>query len=158
MKLTQEERIEYLSILERLKKAENDEALAEEKYIELAIAQTNLVRAELDLFIRRIKMRQGAQCVQIKGGSLLVCMKYQISFIDAGAKTQIGLMVTVIGLVAYYKLDFLFWNCTICRLADISSAAMERISTIGLVWFNQTKFLFCFPIWKNKTQFGTEEF
>lgn len=57
MKLTQEERIEYLSILERLKKAENDEALAEEKYIELAIAQTNLVRAELDLFIRRIKMR-----------------------------------------------------------------------------------------------------
>ena len=57
MKLTQEERIEYLSILERLKKAESDEALAEEKYIELAIAQTNLVRAELDLFIRRIKMR-----------------------------------------------------------------------------------------------------
>ena len=57
MKLTQEERLEYLSILDRLKKADNDEALAEEKYIELAIAQTNLVRAELDLFIRRIKMR-----------------------------------------------------------------------------------------------------
>ena len=57
MKLTQEERIEYLSILERLKEAEKVEALVEEDYIELAIAQTNLVRAELDLFIRRIKMR-----------------------------------------------------------------------------------------------------
>ena len=65
--------------------------------------------------------------------SLLVCMKYLISFIDAGVRTQIGLMATAIGLLAYYKRDFHFSSCTTCQSTGTSCAAMAKISMTGLV-------------------------
>ena len=70
---------------------------------------------------------------KIKKGQFVVCMKFLISSIDAGARTQIGLMATVIGLLAYFKRDFHFSSCTTCQSTGTSCAAMAKIFMIGLV-------------------------
>ena len=56
MKLTKDQKEQYLDILERLKNAQNNEDWADEEYIELAVLKTNLVQMELDLFLRTVKM------------------------------------------------------------------------------------------------------
>lgn len=58
MKLTKDQKEQYLDILERLKNAQNNEDWADEKYIELAVLKTNLVQMELDLFLRTVKMEK----------------------------------------------------------------------------------------------------
>lgn len=58
MKLTKDQKEQYLDILERLKNAQNNEDWADEEYIELAVLKTNLVQMELDLFLRTVKMEK----------------------------------------------------------------------------------------------------
>lgn len=58
MKLTKDQKEQYLDILERLKNAQNNEGWADEEYIELAVLKTNLVQMELDLFLRTVKMEK----------------------------------------------------------------------------------------------------